>query len=106
MDDKGVPQKDPTFQNARCVLQMLKAHYSRYDLETVSSITGTPVEELKTVYELYASTGVRDRAGTELYALGWTQHTVGVQNIRTMSIIQASAGQHGHCGRRHQRVAR
>ncbi len=98
MDDKGVPQKDPTFQNPRCVLQMLKAHYSRYDLEKVSSITGTPVEDLKTVYEVYASTGVRDRAGTELYALGWTQHTVGVQNIRTMSIIQLLLGNMGIAG--------
>jgi len=97
-DDKGVPQKDPTFQNPRCVLQMLKAHYSRYDLEKVSSITGTPVEDLKTVYELYASTGVRDKAGTELYALGWTQHTVGVQNIRTMSIIQLLLGNMGIAG--------
>ena len=98
LDDKGVPQKDPTFQNPRCVLQMLKAHYSRYDLEKVSSITGTPVEDLKTVYEVYASTGVRDRAGTELYALGWTQHTVGVQNIRTMSIIQLLLGNMGIAG--------
>ena len=98
LDDKGIPQKDPTFQNPRCVLQMLKAHYSRYDLEKVSAITGTPVEDLKTVYELYASTGVRDRAGTELYALGWTQHTVGVQNIRTMSIIQLLLGNMGIAG--------
>jgi len=98
LDAKGIPEKDPTFQNPRCVLQMLKAHYSRYDLEKVSSITGTPVEDLKTVYELYASTGVRDRAGTELYALGWTQHTVGVQNIRAMSIIQLLLGNMGIAG--------
>jgi len=98
VDDKGIPLKDPTFQNPRCVLQMLKAHYSRYDLEKVSSITGTPVEDLKTVYELYASTGVKDKAGTELYALGWTQHTVGVQNIRTMAIIQLLLGNMGIAG--------
>ena len=98
LDDKGIPQKDPTFQNPRCVLQMLKAHYSRYDIDKVSAITGTPVEDLKTVFELYASTGVRDKAGTELYALGWTQHTVGVQNIRTMSIIQLLLGNMGIAG--------
>lgn len=98
VDDKGIPEKDPTFQNPRCVLQMLKAHYSRYDLEKVSSITGTPVEDLKTVYEIYASTGVRDKAGTELYALGWTQHTVGVQNIRAMAIIQLLLGNMGIAG--------
>jgi formate dehydrogenase major subunit len=98
LDANGIPEKDPTFQNPRCVLQMLKNHYDRYDLEKVSSITGTPVEDLKTVYELYASTGVKDRAGTELYALGWTQHTVGSQNIRTMAIIQLLLGNMGIAG--------
>jgi formate dehydrogenase major subunit len=97
-DANGIPEKDPTFQNPRCVLKMLKAHYSRYDLEKVSSITGTPVEDLKTVYELYVSTGVKDRAGTELYALGWTQHTVGSQIIRAMSIIQLLLGNIGIAG--------
>ncbi len=94
----GLAEKDPTLQNPRCVLQMLKAHYSRYDLEKVSAITGSSVEDLKTVYELYASTGVKDRAGTELYALGWTQHTVGSQNIRTMAIIQLLLGNMGIAG--------
>jgi len=98
LDANGIAQKDPTLQNPRCVLQLLKAHYSRYDIEKVSSITGTPVEDLKTVYELYASTGVRDKAGTELYALGWTQHTVGSQNIRTMAIIQLLLGNMGIAG--------
>ena len=36
---------------------MLKAHYSRYDLEKVSSITGTPVEDLKTVYDTVLRNG-------------------------------------------------
>jgi len=82
-DAKGLPEKDPTLKNPRCVLQMLKKHYSRYTIEKVSAITGTPIEDLKTVYELYSATGVPDKAGTIMYALGWTQHTVGSQNIRT-----------------------
>ena len=98
LDANGIPEKDPTFQNPRCVLQMLKAHYSRYDLEKVSSITGTPVEDLKAVYDMYSATGVRDKAGTILYALGWTQHTVGSQNIRTMAIIQLLLGNIGIAG--------
>ncbi len=98
LDDKGIPQKDPTLQNPRCVLQLLKAHYSRYDLEKVSAITGTPVDDLKAVYEMYCSTGVKDKAGTILYALGWTQHTVGVQNIRTMAMIQLLLGNIGIAG--------
>jgi len=33
-----------------------------------------------------------------MYAMGWTQHTVGVQNIRTMSIIQLLLGNMGVAG--------
>ena len=43
-DAKGVPEKDPTLKNPRCVFQLLKQHYSRYPVEKVSEITGTPVK--------------------------------------------------------------
>jgi formate dehydrogenase major subunit len=95
MDEKGVPKKDPTLQHPRCVFQLLKKHYSRYDLDTVSSITGTPKEDMLKVFEAYSTTGARDKAGTILYAMGWTQHTVGVQNIRAMTIIQLLLGNMG-----------
>ncbi len=94
-DAQGIPKKDPTLQDPRCVLQLMKAHYSRYDLETVSSITGTPKDELTKVYETYSSTGSPDKAGTIMYAMGWTQHSVGVQNIRTMALIQLLLGNMG-----------
>ena len=97
-DTNGIPEKDFTLQNPRCVFQLLKKHYSRYDLEKVSSITGTPVEDLKTVYEMFSSTGVKDKAGTVMYALGQTQHTTAVQNIRTLCMIQLLLGNIGICG--------
>jgi len=97
-DENGVYVKDPTFQNPRCVINMLKEHYSRYNLEKVSAITGTPTADLQAVYEMYCATGVKDKAGTIMYALGWTQHTVGVQNIRTMSMIQLLLGNIGIAG--------
>ena len=97
-DDKGIPKMDRTLQDPRCVFQLLKKHYSRYDLDTVSAITGTPKEDLKTVYEMYAATGQAGKAGTIMYAMGWTQHTVGVQNIRTMCIIQLLLGNMGVAG--------
>jgi formate dehydrogenase major subunit len=97
-DEQGVIKKDKTLQNPRCVFQLLKQHYSRYDLDTVSSITGTPKEDLMKVYEIYASTGAPDKVGTIMYAMGWTQHTVGVQNIRAMSIIQLLLGNMGMAG--------
>ena len=98
MDEKGVAKKDFTLQDPRCVFQIIKNHYSRYDLDTVSSVTGTPKEDLLKVYEAYGATGVPDKAGTVMYAMGWTQHSVGVQNIRTMSIIQALLGNMGIAG--------
>mgnify|MGYP000845340820 FL=1 len=97
-DEKGVPEKDPTFQNSRCVLQLLKKHYSRFTPEKVSEITGTPVEDLLKVYEMYSSTGVKDKSGTMLYALGWTHHTVGTQNIRASAIVQLLLGNIGIAG--------
>jgi len=97
-NDKGLAERDETLQNPRCVFQLLKKHYSRYTPEKVSEITGTPTSDLEKVYELYATTGTKDRAGTIMYAMGWTQHTVGVQNIRAMCIIQLLLGNMGIAG--------
>jgi len=97
-DDKGTPKKDRSLQDPTCVFQQLKRHYSRYDLDTVSAITGTPKEDLLKVYEMYSATGEKGKAGTIMYAMGWTQHTVGVQNIRTMAIIQLLLGNMGVAG--------
>jgi len=97
-DEQGIPKRDMTLQDPRCVFQLLKKHYSRYTLEKVSQITGTPTADLEKVYKAYGSTYAPDKAGTVLYAMGWTQHTVGVQNIRTMAIIQDLLGNMGIAG--------
>ncbi len=88
LDDKGIPKQDKIFKDPNCVFQLLKNHYSRYDLDTVSKVTGTSKELLLKVYQTFASTGKPDRAGTILYAMGTTQHTVGSQNVRAYSVIQ------------------
>jgi formate dehydrogenase major subunit len=97
-DEKAVPKRDPSLQDKRCVFQLLKQHYSRYNTKLVSRITGTPEEDLLAVYKAYAATGAKGKAGTIMYAMGWTQHTVGVQNIRTMSIIQLLLANMGVAG--------
>ncbi len=97
-DGAGITEKVSSLDDPNSVFQKLKEHYSRYTLEKVSSITGTSVEDLVKVYDLYSSTGVRDKAGTIMYALGQTQHTVGVQNIRCFGIIQLLLGNIGICG--------
>jgi len=98
VDEKGLPKKDPTLKDPNCVFQLLKKHYSRYTIEKVSDVTGTPKEKLVEVYKTFGSTGKPDRAGTECYAMGWTQHTVGTQNIRAMCIIQLLLGNMGIAG--------
>ena len=98
MDEKGVPVRDLSLQHPRCVMNLLKTHYSRYDLDAVSEICGTSKEDLVKVYEAYAATGKPDKAGTVMYAMGWTQKTVGAQTIRTMCIVQLLLGNIGIAG--------
>ncbi len=88
LDGQGIPKQDKTFKDTNCVFQLLKKHYSRYDLDTVSRITGTSKELLLKVYQTFTSTGKPDRAGTIMYAMGTCQHTVGSQNVRIFAIIQ------------------
>ena len=97
-DGNGVPKRDLELKDPRCVFQLMKQHYSRYTPKTVSSITGTPEADLKKVWETYAETGAVDKTGTIMYAMGWTQHTVGVQNIRMMAMIQLMLGNMGRPG--------
>jgi formate dehydrogenase major subunit len=97
-DKKGIPKRDHSLKNSRCVFQQLKKHFSRYNLKKVSAITGTPTEDLEKVYKTYAASGEKGKAATIMYAMGWTQHTVGVQNIRTMAMIQLLLGNMGVAG--------
>jgi len=97
-DAEGRIKRDNALQDPDCVYQLLKKHYSRYTPEMVSRITGTPQDKLLEVYKAYSKTGRPDKAGNILYAMGWTQHTVGTQNIRAMSIIQELLGNMGIAG--------
>jgi len=98
MDETGVPKKDSTLKDPNCVYQLLKKQYARYTLDKVASITGTPKEKLLEVYEATGATGKPNKTLTVCYAMGWTQHTVGVQNIRAFSIVQLLLGNIGMAG--------
>jgi formate dehydrogenase major subunit len=98
LDEKGVPRKDPTLKDPRCVFNLLKKHYARYTPKLVSTVTGTPEDKLIEIYKTYGATGKPGKAATIMYAMGWTQHTVGVQNIRSMCIIQLLLGNMGVAG--------
>lgn len=97
-DDKGVPKQDKTLKDPKCVYQLMKAHYSRYSLDKVASVTGCPRETIEKVAELIGSTSKRDRVATVMYAMGITQHTVGTQNVRALAILQTLLGNMGLAG--------
>jgi len=89
---------DPTLQDPNCVFQHMKRHFARYTPDMVSSITGTPKDQFLKVCEMMASTAAGNKTMTILYALGWTQHSKGSENIRTMAMIQLLLGNMGMAG--------
>jgi len=94
----GYVKTDATLAHPRCVYQLMKAHYSRYTPEMVERICGTPKDKFLHVCEMMASTATPDRAGTIMYALGWTQHSIGSQMIRTGAMVQLLLGNIGIAG--------
>jgi formate dehydrogenase major subunit len=98
LDEQGFAKVDPTLQHPRCVFQAMKAHYARYTPEKVSEVTGTPKEVYLKICEMIAATSAPDKAMTSLYALGWTQHSVGSQNVRAIAMVQLLLGNIGMPG--------
>ena len=94
----GTPELDPTLQHPRCVFQILKRHYARYTPELVEQVCGVPRDTFRRVCELITSNSGRDRTTAFVYSVGWTQHTVGVQYIRTAAVLQALLGNIGRPG--------
>lgn len=97
-DEKDVPIVDRTLQDPNCVLQLLKKHFSRYDVDTVCKVTGTPKDVYLEICKTYAATGQTGKSGTIMYAMGTTQHTHGTQNIRSYAILQLLLGNMGVAG--------
>ena len=94
----GQPPRDPTLQHPRCVMQILRRHFARYTPEAVSSVCGCTQQEFHRVAELLCANSGRERTSAIVYAVGWTQHTTGVQIIRTAGILQLLLGNMGRPG--------
>ena len=92
------PEEDETLEHPRCVYQLLKKHYSRYTPELVEEVCGCSKEQFLEVAEALCENSGRERTSAFCYAVGWTQHTVGVQYIRTACIIQLLLGNIGRPG--------
>jgi formate dehydrogenase major subunit len=92
------PAEDLTLQDPRCVFQVVKRHFSRYTPDLVADACGCTVEEFVAVAEALCENSGRERTSAVCYAVGWTQHTVGVQYIRTAAIMQLLLGNIGRPG--------
>jgi formate dehydrogenase major subunit len=92
------PEEDLTLQHPRCVFQLLKKHYRRYTPEIVAESCGCSVEDFLHVARALTESSGPEKTAAFCYAVGWTQHTVGVQYIRTAAIIQQLLGNMGRPG--------
>jgi formate dehydrogenase major subunit len=96
--DVQVPKRDETLGHPRCVLNVMRRHFARYTAEMVEDVCGTPRDLFLQICNLLADNSGRERTTAFAYAVGWTQHTVGVQYIRTASIVQTLLGNIGRPG--------
>ena len=93
--DDGFIVVDETLTNPRCVWNLLKQHVSIYTPEFVERVCGTPKNKFLQVAKMIAETSAKDKFMTSMYALGWTQHSKGSQNIRNMAMLQLILGNIG-----------
>src|SRR5215467_4049687 len=91
-------ERDETLQDPRCVYQVLKRHFSRYTPEMVARVCGVPPDRFLRVAEALCDNSGRERTSAVVYSVGWTQHTVGVQNVRAAGILQLLLGNVGRPG--------
>jgi formate dehydrogenase major subunit len=92
------PETDPTLTHPRCVFQVLKRHFSRYTPQMVADVAGIDPGTFAEIARLLTENSGRERTTAFVYSVGWTQHTVGVQYIRTAAILQALLGNMGRPG--------
>ena len=97
-DENGHAKRDMTLQHPRCVINVLKEHVSRYTPEMVEKVTGVKQKTFLQICEEIGKTSAPNKTMTHLYALGFTEHTIGTQNIRSMAMIQLLLGNIGMPG--------
>ena len=89
---------DPTLQHPRCVYQVLKRHFARYTAQMVERCCGVAPDVFHKIAETMCAASGRERTGAICYAVGWTQHSDGVQIIRAAAILQLLLGNIGRPG--------
>ncbi|HEX4784423.1 MAG TPA: molybdopterin-dependent oxidoreductase, partial [Candidatus Sulfotelmatobacter sp.] len=96
--DVGRFESDFTLQHPRCVFQVLKRHFARYTPEMVERYCGVAKNLFLKVADIFSSASGPDKTAAICYAVGWTQHSKGVQIIRTAAILQLLLGNIGRPG--------
>jgi formate dehydrogenase major subunit len=91
-------QKDETLEHPRCVFQLLKKHFARYTPEMVEQYCGVSKDAFLNAAKTYCTASGPEKTGAICYALGWTQHSSGVQMIRCAAILQLVLGNMGRPG--------
>jgi formate dehydrogenase major subunit len=91
-------KKDETLQHPRCVYQLMKKHFARYTPELVERYCGVSREMFLRVANTYCKASGPDKTASICYAVGWTQHSSGVQIIRCAAILQLLLGNMGRPG--------
>ncbi|MDB5366483.1 MAG: formate dehydrogenase, alpha subunit [Rhodospirillales bacterium] len=91
----GFVVADETLQHPRCVWNLLKEHVAQYTPELVERICGTPKDKFLKIAQWIAECSSKTKTMTSMYALGWTQHSKGSQNIRAMAMLQLLLGNIG-----------
>jgi formate dehydrogenase major subunit len=91
-------EADLTLENPRCIFQVLKRHFSRYTPEMVEQFCGISQKAFLQIAEIFTSASGPDKTAAICYAVGWTQHSKGVQVIRSAAILQLLLGNIGRPG--------
>ena len=91
-------ERDETLTHPRCVFQVLKRHFARYTPELVERVCGIAAADFAAIADSLVRNSGRERTTAWVYAVGWTQHTTGVQHIRTAAMLQLLLGNMGRPG--------
>jgi formate dehydrogenase major subunit len=91
-------KRDMTLEHPRCVYQVMKRHFARYTPEFVEENCGVPRGQFLKVAEVLTNASGPDKTAALCYAVGFTQHSKGVQIIRAAAILQMLLGNIGRPG--------
>jgi formate dehydrogenase major subunit len=97
-DEHGRARSDRTLAHPRCVYQHLRRHFARYTPAMVEDVCGIARDRFLDVAAKFTSCSGADRTATICYAVGLTQHSIGVQIVRTAAILQLLLGNVGRPG--------